>query len=203
VQVLAIADRLMATAGITTDADQPVVPRLLLLRGRALSALRSDEAEAALLAARAVAETCGTRPLIWQIDVLLGRLSHAQLRRRDATVAYASARQSVAELAATIPDAGLAAAFLRQAMARMPRTTPPSPRRAAQQAVDGLTEREREVAILVAQGKSNREIAAALVLTERTTKAHVGNILSKLGFSSRTQIVAWAIEKGLLRPPAE
>jgi DNA-binding CsgD family transcriptional regulator len=203
VRALAIADRLMATAGTTTDADQPVVPRLLLLRGRALSALRSDEAEAALLAARAVAESCGTRPLIWQIDVFLGRIAHAQLRRRDATVAYASARQSVAELAASIPDAGLAAAFLRQALARMPRKTPPSPRRAAQQAADGLTEREREVAILVAQGRSNREIAAALVLTERTTKAHVGNILSKLGFSSRTQIVAWAIEKGLLGTSAE
>jgi DNA-binding NarL/FixJ family response regulator len=98
---------------------------------------------------------------------------------------------------------GLAATFLRRATARLPRAVPPSARRAAQQAVDGLTEREREVAILVAQGKSNREIAAALVLTERTTKAHVGNILGKLGFSSRTQIVAWAIEKGLLSPPAE
>jgi DNA-binding CsgD family transcriptional regulator/GGDEF domain-containing protein len=203
VRALAIVDRLMMTASITADADQPVVPRLLLLRGRALSALRSDKAEAALLVARAVAETCGARPLIWQIDVLLGRLLHAHLRRRDATVAYASARQSVTELAATIPDAGLAAVFLRQAMARMPRTTPPSPRRAAQQAVDGLTEREREVAILIAQGKSNREIAAALILTERTTKAHVGNILGKLGFSSRTQIVAWAIEKGLLSPVAD
>ena len=141
--------------------------------------------------------------LIWQIDVLLGRLLHAHLRRRDATVAYASARQSVTELAATIPDAGLAAVFLRQATARMPRAASPSPRRAAQQAVDGLTERERAVAVLVAQGKSNREIAAALVLTERTTKAHVGNILGKLGFSSRTQIVAWAIEKGLLSPATE
>lgn len=200
---LEITNWLVATADSATDTDQPVAPRLLLLRGRALSALRSDKAEAALLAARAAAETCGARPLIWQIDVLLGRLLHAQLRRRDATAAYASARQNVTELAASIPDAGLAAAFLRQAMARMPRTTLPSPRRAAQQAADGLSEREREVAILVAQGKSNREIAAALVLTERTTKAHVGNILSKLGFSSRTQIVAWAIEKGLLGDSAE
>jgi len=196
---LVIADRLIATAGSTTVNDQPVVPRLLLLRGRALAALRhNDEAEAMLLAAHAAAEACGAQPLTWQIHVALGRLYHTCLRRRDAAQSYATARQIVEELAATIPDAALAEAFLHQASARMPRAVSPSPRRAAQQAFAGLTQREREVAILVAQGKSNREIAATLVLTERTTKAHVGNILGKLGFSSRTQIVAWAIEKGLL-----
>jgi DNA-binding CsgD family transcriptional regulator len=201
---LEITNRLVASAASATDTDQPIVPRLLLLHGRVLATLRrNDEAEATLQEARAVAEAQRAQPLSWQIHVALGRLYHSCLRRRDAAHAYAAARHVVEQLAATIPDAGLAAAFLRQATARMPRTTPPSPRRAAQQTFDGLTEREREVAILVARGRSNREIAAALVLTERTTKAHVGNILSKLGFSSRAQIVAWAIEKGLLRPPAE
>jgi DNA-binding NarL/FixJ family response regulator len=66
----------------------------------------------------------------------------------------------------------------------------------------GLTKREREVAALVAQGKSNREIAQALVISEYTVASHVSNILSKLEFSSRTQIVSWAIEKGLARPDA-
>jgi non-specific serine/threonine protein kinase len=66
----------------------------------------------------------------------------------------------------------------------------------------GLTKREREVAVLVAQGKSNREIAQTLVLSEYTIASHVSNILSKLEFSSRTQIVSWAIEKGLARLPA-
>jgi len=175
------------------------VPRLLLLRGHALAALRADdEAESTLLAARTATEMSGAQPLTWQIHVALGRLYHVNLRRRDAAQSYARARQIVEELAATIPDASLTATFLRQATARMPRALPPSPRQAAQQVVAGLTEREREVAILVAQGKSNREIAVALVLTERTIKAHVGNILGKLGFSARTQIVAWAIEKGLL-----
>ena len=56
---------------------------------------------------------------------------------------------------------------------------------------DGLTRREREVAHLIADGLSNREIAAALVVTERTVEGHVSNILSKLGFHSRTQISAW------------
>ncbi|MCL4562515.1 MAG: helix-turn-helix transcriptional regulator, partial [Chloroflexi bacterium] len=58
-----------------------------------------------------------------------------------------------------------------------------------------LTGREREIAALVAQGKSNREIADELVLSRRTVEKHVANILSKLGFTSRTQIVRWSIEK--------
>ena len=61
----------------------------------------------------------------------------------------------------------------------------------------GLTEREREVASLVAQGKSNRDIAAALFLSERTVERHIGNVLSKLAFSSRSQIAVWAVENGL------
>jgi predicted ATPase/DNA-binding CsgD family transcriptional regulator len=63
---------------------------------------------------------------------------------------------------------------------------------------DLLTTREYEVAGLIAQGKSNREIAEELVLSKRTVEKHVANILSKLGVSSRTQIVRWAMEN---RPP--
>lgn len=62
----------------------------------------------------------------------------------------------------------------------------------------GLTAREYEIVELVAEGKSNREIAEALIISERTVETHVGNILSKLGFSSRAQIRKWAIEKGLV-----
>jgi DNA-binding NarL/FixJ family response regulator len=65
------------------------------------------------------------------------------------------------------------------------------------QAFGGLTIREREVAVLIAQGKSNREIADTLVVSERTVETHISSILSKLGFTSRTQIATWAIEKGL------
>jgi DNA-binding NarL/FixJ family response regulator len=74
---------------------------------------------------------------------------------------------------------------------------PLSPRRATKQEFGGLTPRERQVAALVAQGKSNREIADELVLSERTVENHVGNILSKLEFGSRAQIAAWAVGKGL------
>jgi len=62
---------------------------------------------------------------------------------------------------------------------------------------DDLTGREREVAGLVAQGKSNREIAEALVLSTRTVEKHVANILAKLGLTSRAQIVRWAMEHEL------
>jgi predicted ATPase/DNA-binding CsgD family transcriptional regulator len=62
---------------------------------------------------------------------------------------------------------------------------------------DGLTGREREVATLIGQGKSNSEIAGELVLSKRTVEKHVANILSKLALTSRAQIVRWAIEHGL------
>jgi non-specific serine/threonine protein kinase len=60
---------------------------------------------------------------------------------------------------------------------------------------NGLTPREREVAALIAQGLTNREIAGRLVVTERTAEGHVQNILNKLGFNSRTQIAAWAVKQ--------
>jgi DNA-binding NarL/FixJ family response regulator len=65
-----------------------------------------------------------------------------------------------------------------------------TPGRAARQAYGGLTAREREVATLIAQGKSNRDIADPLVVGNRTVEAHVSSILSKLGFTSRAQIDA-------------
>lgn len=69
----------------------------------------------------------------------------------------------------------------------------------AKQRIGELTEREREVTALIAEGKTNREIAQELVLSQRTVEKHAANILSKLGLTSRTQIVRWAIEKGLVQ----
>ena len=63
-----------------------------------------------------------------------------------------------------------------------------------------LTERERQVIQLVAQGKSNREIAETLTISEKTAKAHISNILGKLGLEDRTQMAIYAIKNGLVDP---
>jgi non-specific serine/threonine protein kinase len=60
-----------------------------------------------------------------------------------------------------------------------------------------LTKREREIAALIARGLSNREVGRLLVITEGTAANHVEHILSKLGFQSRAQVAAWAVERGL------
>jgi NarL family two-component system response regulator LiaR len=71
----------------------------------------------------------------------------------------------------------------------LPPEQPPTP--------DPLTEREMEVLRLVAQGKSNREIADGLTITEGTVRVHVSNILGKLHLASRTQATLYALRKGL------
>ena len=61
-----------------------------------------------------------------------------------------------------------------------------------------LTEREREVLRQLAHGRTNHEIAVALVVTDETVKTHVGNILSKLQLAHRTQAVIYALKNGLI-----
>jgi DNA-binding CsgD family transcriptional regulator len=65
---------------------------------------------------------------------------------------------------------------------------------------DGLTSREREIAGLIAEGRSNHEIAEQLVITEGTVEVHVKHILSKLGLRSRTQVAAWLADRRSEKP---
>ena len=64
--------------------------------------------------------------------------------------------------------------------------------------VESLTEREREVIRLVAKGQSNQVIAQALVISEKTVKTHISNVLGKLGLEDRTQLAIYAIRNGLV-----
>jgi DNA-binding NarL/FixJ family response regulator len=70
------------------------------------------------------------------------------------------------------------------------------------QAADALTDREREVLVLVAMGLSNQQIADQLVISERTARTHVSNILGKLGVASRTQAALLAIREGIAPAPS-
>ena len=66
-----------------------------------------------------------------------------------------------------------------------------------------LTSRELEVLRLVGAGKANKEIATELVISERTARTHVSNVLRKIGVSSRTQAAVLAVREGLVAPPDE
>ena len=64
--------------------------------------------------------------------------------------------------------------------------------------IDGLTAREREVIQLVALGRSNREIAQELFISEKTVKTHIGNLMGKLNLEHRTQLAIYAIKNKLI-----
>jgi DNA-binding NarL/FixJ family response regulator len=69
------------------------------------------------------------------------------------------------------------------------------------EAATQLTDREHEVLRLLAEGRSNKEIARSLVVSERTVKGHVSNILGKLGLQDRTQAALYAVRHGLAPEP--
>jgi DNA-binding CsgD family transcriptional regulator len=198
---LRIVEELIASAPNIEHYGPRGIPRLVNVRGEALAALgRLGEAEVALLDAREGAREQGRRPLLWRIRGSLGRLYRTLGRNTDAEQEVAAARALIHDLAASLPDEPLRERFLQRALATLTTQPPVWQCQVAKQFYSGLTAREREVATLVAQGKSNREIADELVLSKRTVDKHVGSILSKLGFHSRAQIAAWAVEKRLLIP---
>ncbi|WP_435771841.1 response regulator [Nocardioides sp. SYSU DS0651] len=97
----------------------------------------------------------------------------------DAVVAPSTTRRLLQHFAAALPDP----------------SGPPPDRRLAE-----LTEREREVLVLVGRGLSNAELAAELFVSEATVKTHVGRLLAKTGSRDRVQLVVLAYEAGLVRP---
>jgi DNA-binding CsgD family transcriptional regulator len=116
----------------------------------------------------------------------LGEALAAAGRSEEAVAELRRAAATFAELEAA-HELKLTHAALRKAGAPVPR----GPRASTLEAPGGLTRRELEVAGLVARGRSNSEIARALVISTKTAAAHVGHILTKLGFSSRAEIAGW------------
>jgi DNA-binding NarL/FixJ family response regulator len=102
------------------------------------------------------------------------------------------------EVAAAIRAARRGEVHLDPAVAR--RLTAALRRGATASSPSSLTDREREILRLVAAGMANQEIADALLISERTARTHVSNILSKLGLKSRTQAALWAVQQGLAPP---
>ncbi len=195
---LEIIDRLIDTTANLPQYGRYAVPRLSRLRGEALTALgRLPEAEAELQGTLPVAIAQGQRPILWRLHLDLCKVYRALGRREDGERELASARAAIEELANDIPEGALRDNFTRQTLGMLPAAHVPTPRQATKQSFGGLTAREREIASLIAHGKSNREIADELIISENTAERHVANILAKLSLNSRTQIAVWAVEKGL------
>ncbi len=173
-----------ALSGVVELGDRWGLPNVL--DGfMALAAARRLDAQAvrlhgATIALRAAIETPPS-PTFQQFN----ERSLVPARKR---LGEAAAQAAWAEGQAMTMDEAIAAA---RAVAEPPPSAAPKAAPAVARHADDLTAREREVALLVAQGLSNQEIAAALVISERTAETHVGHVLGKLGLSSRTQVAAW------------
>ncbi|HEX5368789.1 MAG TPA: tetratricopeptide repeat protein, partial [Dehalococcoidia bacterium] len=167
--------------------------RLQRMRAHALAdSGRSMEAIEVLEAARRSARDQENLSYEWRLSA---QLAHAELAQGDRQAARMAANEAIDQidaLASAIEDDGLRRNFLERAMELVPG---PLRRRGAQTAVAVLTAREHEVAQLVAEGLTSREIADRLVLSSRTVESHIANAMSKLGFATRSQLAAWAAER--------
>ncbi|MEU5768077.1 response regulator transcription factor [Streptomyces asoensis] len=96
-------------------------------------------------------------------------------------------------------DAGLSPSVQRRLLERLsaPEPVPVEPAVVP----DGLTTREAEVLVLIAEGLSNQEIARTLSVSTATVKTHINNLFAKTGLKDRAQAVRYAYAKGLVRPP--
>ncbi|WP_333776918.1 response regulator transcription factor [Streptomyces sp. IBSBF 3136] len=97
-------------------------------------------------------------------------------------------------------DAGLSPSIQRRLLERL---SQPEPEPAATETPDGLTARETEVLVLIAEGLSNQEIARKLHVSTATVKTHINNLFAKTGLKDRAQAVRYAYAKGLVWPPAK
>ncbi|MHB8647569.1 MAG: helix-turn-helix transcriptional regulator, partial [Thermomicrobiales bacterium] len=195
---LRIGDDLIASAPNIETLGGRGIPRIDLLRGEALAALgRYEEAEQTLRTATETARAQGALPLLWRVHRAAGNCYQKMKRQTAAAGEFGAAMRIIEELAASVPDEHTRVTFVRHAHASLPRAYVQADRRAVKQQFGGLTAREREVVVRISVGGTNREIAEALFVTEKTVELHVTHSLRKLGFRSRTELAAWAVSSGL------
>jgi DNA-binding CsgD family transcriptional regulator len=181
--------RPFASGGAGVYCSEPsdlYLGRLAVVLGRLDDAVRWFE----LGAARAAG--MGARPAVVQCRVGLAGALLARGRDADLAVAQTAARQAWEEghrLDMPGPEAAATALLARA--------------RALTHARDPLTDREREIADLVAGALTNRQIAERLVLSERTVESHVRNVLGKLGLANRTEIATVRLRAGRGAPDAD
>jgi predicted ATPase/DNA-binding CsgD family transcriptional regulator len=156
-----------------------------------------EEAKTALSTAQKMMVKQDILTELWRIQCTKARLYKAAHRWREGAATRAEARQLVQQLANSIPDEVLRQSFLERALEEITGEASPHRKQAASDPFDSLTPRQREVVAKVALGKTNAEIAEALSITTKTVEAHVSRILTRLAFSSRSQIAVWAVEHGL------
>jgi DNA-binding CsgD family transcriptional regulator len=166
-------------------------PRIERTRGR-IAALEGDLNRAAEIYRAALGNLKGSRQPYedaWlRLDLGLCLLRRGERGdRREARTLLLAAAAGFEELGAG-PDAAVAHQAVQRISGRKPSGT-------------SLTEREREVLALLADGLSNASIAARLYISERTVEVHVSHVLGKLGIQTRTQAAAWAAKH--LTPSAQ
>jgi DNA-binding CsgD family transcriptional regulator len=155
---------------------------------------RRGEAARLLGAAQAIGEAAGTE------FARVGHVTYASfLARAQACLGEAPFSAAWAEGRALSLDRAVEAALAlggANAPARPAPPAPPAPPVLSSPAVEALTRREHEVALLVARGLTDREIADALAISPATASVHVRNILAKLDLRSRHQVGGWVTAQG-------
>jgi DNA-binding NarL/FixJ family response regulator len=118
-------------------------------------------------------------------------------RRNEAEISWRRARAIVDQLTLALSDNQLRDQFKERAITCIDRAAGRSRGDSRRRYPGGLTPREAEVAGLVSRGLANGEIADTLFVSKRTIETHISHVLSKLGYTSRAQIVSWVIDAGL------
>jgi non-specific serine/threonine protein kinase len=192
------AETVLDSAEQMITTTEQYVARPQLLRARGLWLQQQGELDRALEALTLSAKVARSQQAHIQLGRTLDVLAALALQRGDAAVA-AQAEAELKQLVDSIgPEVSMLAWARRVGMAADSKPDLPAPGRSVTGPLAMLTRREREVAVLMARGLTNRQIADELVIAEGTAGVHVDHILNKLGFRSRAQVAAWAVEQGLL-----